>query len=185
MSDLVKQFMEDSSVTDVTGPELLDITTLAQNQLDWENRIIQLESDLEHAKEAHRNICEYLLPEAMATCGMKEFKMLSGAKITVKEDVFASIRKDFIQQAVGWLDDNGLGGIVKDQVAVDFGRGELDSSGKLLEFCKANGMSASEKLSVHPMTLKATVKEMQAKGVEFPDEFFSVGPIRKAIIKVK
>jgi hypothetical protein len=33
------------------------------------------------------------------------------------------------------------------------------------------------------MTLKATCKEQLAKGVEFPEEFFSTGPIKKALIK--
>jgi len=185
MSNLIQEFIKDGSVTEVNSEELLDISTLAQNQLDWEGTIAQLETDLVHAKESLRQIQEFLLPEAMAAIGMKEFKLANGAKITVKDDVFASIRKDFINQAVEWLAAQGLGGIVKDQVAVDFGRGEFNNVSELMVFCKANGFNASEKLSVHPQTLKATVREQLAKGVEFPEEFFSVGPLKKSIIKLK
>ena len=185
MSDLMKEFMKDSGDVTVTNDELINISKLAQDQQDWEAKVKQLETDLEHAKDALRNIQEYLLPEAMLTVGMSEFKLSSGAKITIKDDIYASIRKDFMNGAVTWLDENGLGGIVKDQVNVDFGRGEFDNVSELLEFCKANNLNASEKLSVHPQTLKATVKEQLSRGIEFPEEFFSIAPVKKAIIKAK
>lgn len=184
-TDLTKMFAADAEQPVANNTELQEISKLAQDQLDWENRIKQLETDIDHAKEALRNIQEHLLPEALLSVGMSEFKLANGYKITVKEDVYASIRKDFMNQAVEWLDANGLGGIVKDQVAVDFGRGEFDNVAELLAFCSENGLNACEKLSVHPMTLKGTVKEMMGKGVEFPEEFFSTGPLRKAIIKTR
>lgn len=185
MSDLMKMFMNDTEVTEINNGELNEISELANDQLELEKRVAMLEGHLSDAKEELRNIQEYLLPEAMGAVGMAEFKLANGYKITVKEDVYASIRKDYVDNAVAWLDANGLGGIVKDQVAVDFARGEFSDVTELLEFCRNNGLQASEKLSVHPMTLKATVKEMRAKGMQFPEEFFSVGPVRKSVIKTK
>ena len=184
MSNLMEQFLADA-VADPNDKELAIISKLAQDQLDWEKRIDQLETDLEHAKDSLRQIQEHLLPEAMATVGMSEFKLLSGAKITVKDDVYASVRKDYIVSAVGWLDSAGLGDIVKDKVDVNFGRGESDKAKSLLDYCKENGFTASETLSIHPQTLKATVKEQLARGVEFPEEYFSIAPVRKAVIKAK
>ena len=185
MSNLLEEFLKDAEVTDVTSDSLLDISTLAQNQMEWELRVLQLETDLEHAKEALKQIQENLLPEAMLTVGMKTFTLANGGKITIKEDIFASIRKECLGQAVNWLDENGLGGIVKDQVNVDFGRGELSDTKMLLDFCKDAGFNASEKLSVHSQTLKATIKEQMAKGVQFPEEFFSVMPFKKSVIKTR
>jgi len=185
MSDLSKLFKEDVATVEAKNDELLNISRLAQEQLEWEASVKQCEVDLDHAKEALRNIQEYLLPEAMLAIGMSEFKLSNGAKITIRSDVYASVRKDFMQQAVEWLDANQLGGIVKDQVAVEFGRGEFESVKELMEFCKATGLNANEKLSIHPSTLKATVKEQMARGVEFPEEFFSVGPLNKTVIKTK
>lgn len=182
LDEVMSKFMNDN-VDMPKDNELDEISKLAKEQLSWEEKIIQLETDLDHAKESLKQIQEFLLPEAMMNVGMMEFKMANGSKITIKDDVYASIRKDFINQAVGWLNSVGLGDIVKDQVSVDFGRGE--SAQELIEFCKKHKLSASEKLSVHPSTLKATVKEMLAKGVEFPDEFFSIAPVKKAIIKSK
>jgi len=54
-----------------------------------------------------------------------------------------------------------------------------------MDYCKDAGVNASEKLSVHPSTLKALVKEQMAKGIEFPETFFSVASIRKSVIKTK
>lgn len=185
MTNLSKLFKEDMASVEATNDELLNISQLVKDQQELEERVAQCEADLEASKEALRNIQEYLLPEAMLSIGMSEFKLSNGTKITIKNDVYASVRKDFIGDAVAWLDENGLGGIVKDQVAVDFGRGEFDNVSELLKFCRTNGLNANEKLSIHPSTLKATVKEQMANGLEFPEEYFSIAPIKKSIIKSK
>lgn len=185
MANLLENMMKDSVSINANNEELTEISKLANEQRDWEKRIQQLDYDLEQAKDALKQIQEFLLPEAMLNVGMSEFKLSDGSKITVKEDVYASIRKDFIGAAVDWLDANGLGDIVKDKVETSFGRGESDKAKTLLEYCRENGFNASENMSVHPSTLKATVKEQMAHGVEFPEEFFSIAPVRKAIIKSK
>ena len=184
-NDLMNQFLADATAVSATTNELGDISKLAQDQRDWENKIIQLTSDLDAAKEALRQIQEFLLPEAMAAIGMTEFKMLDGSKITIREDVYASIRKDYIHNAVAWLDSVGLGDVVKNEVSVNFGRGESDAAYDLIDYCKEHGYNAGQKESVHPQTLKALVKEQLARGVEFPEEYFSIAPVKKAIIKTK
>ena len=181
----MEQFMQDAEIDDLTNDELSAISNLAQQQKNIEMDIFSLETDLIHAKEALRQIQEFLLPEAMAKVGMSEFKLVDGSKITIKDDVYASIRKDKIPEAVAWLDSIGLGDIVKDKIDINFGRGESAKASAFLEYCRSNGYQASETLSVHPQTLKATVKEQMSKGIEFPEDFFSTGPLRKAIIKSK
>lgn len=185
--DLAQMMSKDAESVDViiSDTAIQTISSLALQQLDLEGKITQLAVDLEHAKDALRQIQEYLLPEAMVSAGMSEFKLVNGSKITIKNDVYASIRKDFIDDAVKWLDENGLGDIVKDKVAVDFGRGEVESAKELIEFCEEHGYRANETLSVHPSTLKATVKEQMSKGIQFPEQFFSIAPISKSIIKAK
>lgn len=185
--DLAQMMSEDAKKVDVkiSDANLQTISTLASQQLEWEANISQLTVDLGHATDALRQIQEYLLPEAMVSVGMSEFKLANGSKITIKDDIFASIRKDYTESAVSWLDSNGLGDIVKDKININFGRGESEEARKVIEFCKANGYDAGETLSVHPQTLKATIKEQMSRGVQFPEEFFSIAPVRKAIIKAK
>jgi hypothetical protein len=142
-----------------TGVELAELSQLAERQLYYEGLIVETENKLAELKEQLRLVQEVYIPDTMDAIGMSEFKLGNGYKLTIKRDVFASIRKDFVSQAVSWLDSNGLGGIVKDEVKVNFGRGELDDVKHLLDFCNSNGLTAEEKLSVHPMTLKATVNK--------------------------
>jgi hypothetical protein len=179
---LADEFMKDMQA----APKDLELTELAQmaeRQLFLESRVKEIEELLSNTQEELRLVAEVHIPETMAAIGMKKFTLSTGYSITIKEDVFASIRKDFIDNAVSWLDANGLGDIVKDEVKVNFGRGEMIQSEKLMNHCKNMGWNASEKMSVHPMTLKATVKEQLAKGIQFPEEFFSIGPVTKSVIK--
>lgn len=184
MSNLTEEFLKDA--TDApTNTELAEIAQLAEQQMVLESDIKRLTEELDAAKEELRNVQEVLLPEAMATVGMSQFTLACGAKVTVKEDVYASIRADFVSNAVAWLDANGLGDIVKDDVSVKFGRGDSAKAAAVVDFCQRAGYNVMEKMSVHPQTLKATVKEQLARGVQFPEEFFSINPVKKSTIKFK
>lgn len=182
--NLMEQFLEDSvSVPSVTDTELTEISRLAEEQLRLEALVTQLEANLAEQKETLRHVSEFLLPEAMAAVGMSEFKLKNGFKITVKDDVAASIKKEFTGCAVDWLDSNGFGDIVKDQIQINLARGQLDAAEAIMEYCRMQGHTAEEKFSVHPQTLKAFVKEQMAHGVEFPEQYFSIYSYRKAAIK--
>lgn len=183
MSDLMKQFLEDANTAAPTSDELVELSKLAERQIELENEVKYLEDVIAKTKERLRIVQENHIPEAMAAIGMKKFTLSNGYSITVKEDVYASIRKDFFNDAISWLNDNGLGGIVKDEIAVDFGKGNHDDLIALVDYCNKQGFSATEKVSVHSQTLKATVKEQMCRGVQFPEEFFSIAPVNKAVIK--
>ena len=184
MTDVMSEIMLEG-LPAPTNTELEEVSNLAEKQLYLEQEIETIELNLSDVKDKLRMIQENLLPEAMLACGMEEFKMENGLKIKIKSDIHSSIRKDFVIDAMRWLDEHELGGIIKSQVDVAFARGEAVKSHQLVEYCKAAGFNVSEKESVHPSTLKATVKEQMARGVEFPDEFFSIYSSRKAEIKLK
>lgn len=183
-NELQKMFEQDSvSINAPTTGEMKDLQELVDAQTMLEEQIKKVEEYLAEVKEKLLGIQTVAIPNLMDEIGIKEFKLNNGKKVTVREDVRASIRKDFVSDAVRWLDEHGLGGIVKDEVKANFARGELERVRELLAFCAENNIAADEKLSVHPQTLKATVKEQMAKGVEFPEAFFSIFPDRKSIIK--
>lgn len=184
MSELIEEFLKDAEEMP-NNDELSSISELAERQLHLELTVKGVETRLAELKEELREVQEVLLPEAMATVGMSEFKLSNGNKITIKDDVYASIRADYISDAVQWLDAMGLGDIVKDDVTVKFGRGDATKAAAVVEFCQQNGYNVNEKLSVHPQTLKAVVKEQLARGIQFPDEYFSVNPVKKAVIRTK
>lgn len=163
--------------------ELANITQLAELQLAQQVIVSQLEQQLKEANEKLRNLAERVLPDAMTAVGMTEFKLLDGNKITIKDEVMCSIRSGFEHSAAGWLEERGLGDVVKDEVKINLGRGEANLAKEFLDLAEQHGVAASEKLGVHPATLKALVKEQLAQGVEFPEECFSVHQYKKAVIK--
>lgn len=177
--------MSDSSVSAPNNKELTELSDLAKQQLQLMDEIATVEQTLEALKEQLKHVQESTLPDLMLSLGMSEFRLNNGYRITVKPDIYASIRADKITHAVDWLDEQGLGDVVKDDVTVKFGRGEAEQAKILLAFCRNHKFNAGEKLSVHPQTLKALIKEQLAKGIEFPDEYFSIAALNKAIIHKK
>ena len=86
-------------------------------------------------------------------------------------------------QCFHWLEENGLGDIIKNTVSANFGRGEDESAKTLMNSLEKEGYSLMQKKWVEPMTLKAVIKEQVEKGSDLPLDTFNVYVGRK--IKVK
>lgn len=166
-----------------TNDELSQVHQLAVQQLHLQEEVAHLEAELASAKERLERIQNVALPEAMLSLGLSKFTLTSGATVSIKEDVMASIKADYIDGAVAWLDKIGCGDVVKDEIKVNLSRGEAELAARFMALAYALNVKATEKLSVHPQTLKALVKEQRTKGVVFPDALFSIFDFRKAIIK--
>lgn len=165
--------------------EVKEIAALAERQLEQQAEVEHLEEFLKKAQAALRQTREVDLPNAMQQAGVSEIKLPTGEKITIKEDVYASIPKDERGElAYAWLRDNGFGDVIKNEVKVAFGRGEEEQAAALLAECKVNGWNnASFAATVHSSTLKALIREQLAKGADFPLELFGAQPVTKAVIK--
>lgn len=165
--------------------EVKEIAALAERQLEQERDVRVAAHHLEIAQIALRRTQEVDLPNAMQQAGVSEIKLPTGEKITIKDDVYASIPKDERGElAYAWLRDNGFGDVIKNEVKVAFGRGEEEQVAALLAECKVNGWNnASLAATVHSSTLKALIREQLAKGNDFPMELFGAIPVSKAVIK--
>lgn len=184
--DLEKMFSEDAGQEEEASIENLgQLSKLAKTQLMMEAEVRVIEQELANANERLKNVREVDIPNLMAEMGIKSFTLDTGAKITIKQDIFASIRKENVDQALAFVDSIGLGGIIKDDVAVKFGKGDSEKAKQLTDFCKEQQFNFTEKLHIHPQTLKATIKEQMEKGVQFPEEYFSIHPFNKSVIKTK
>lgn len=168
-----------------SNAEIFEISALAERQLACEIRVQALGEQLKQANEALRQVQEVDLPAAMAQAGVSEIKLPSGEKVTIKEDVYASIPKDERHhEAMDWLREHDFGDVIKNEVKVAFGKGEEDQARALIAELNANGWknyTAGE--TVHSQTLKALIREQLAKGKDFPMELFGAGPVTKAVIK--
>ena len=77
-----------------------------------------------------------------------------------------------MESAYNWLRENGLGDIIKSEVAVRFGKGEDNEAERLLNLAVQEGYVPSQRSKVEPMTLKALYRERIEAGLDMPSEFF-------------
>lgn len=181
-SAILDDILGDETILEASDNDLQTISVLAKRQRELEDKVLDLEGQLATEKEALRNIQEKALPDAMTSVGMVEFVMEDGYKVKVKDDVSAGIRAGMAESATEWLDKQGLGDIIKDDVIISFGKGERQQATDLMLRLLGDGLNATEKLNVHSQTLKATVKEQLEKGIEFPTELFNVYQYKKTVI---
>jgi len=168
-----------------SNAEVTEIAALAELQLKRQEIVETLEQHLKEAQANLRQVQEVDLPNAMQQAGVSEIKLPSGEKITIKDDVYASIPKDErYHEAMDWLRDHGFGDVIKNEVKVAFGKGEEDQAAALMAELNANGWkNYTSAVTVHASTLKALIREQLAKGADFPLELFGAMPVSKAVIK--
>ena len=168
---------ESDAVTEIDQNKFKSVAELLREQLKLEELIESMEETVKINKEHLRKLSGETIPEKMAELGMTATEMYDGSKVQVVEDIYVSIPKD-AEKSRGcyqWLTDNGLGDIIKNQVGMAFGMGEREPAEKLQEFIKETlGFIPEVKTSVHPSTLKATIKKWHQEGRSVPDNTFSL-----------
>jgi hypothetical protein len=141
-----------------------EMTSAAGKLVEAEAATESAEAALKEAKEKERILREETLPGMMQELGVQEMVLSDGNKIKVAQEVYASVPVHRKEEAWAWLEKNGYGGLIKTEVAIPFGKGDLEKAQELLdnlasEFGITNGVLSRD---VHAMTLKAFLKERLA-----------------------
>ncbi len=170
-------------MSNIKDDQLKTVSNLAEYQLILENKIKQAEEDLSTLKEQYKQVSQTDLPEALAETGLSEIKLTDGSKISVQQFYNASIPKDNVDEAFAWLRNNGHADLIKNTVACSFGRGEDGDAKVLKEELTKIGVSYTEKVGVHPQTLKAFVREQVESGQNLPLDLLGVYIGQKTVIK--
>ena len=90
----------------VVGIEV--VTAIGNKLIKKKKNLMEEEERLKILKAQIREIEEKELPDAMASCnGMTRFDLEDGSQISVKDDIFCSIRADVKADALKWLEENG------------------------------------------------------------------------------
>ena len=142
--------------------EKTDIQTLAsycQELQQKEDEISSLEDLLKKKKQEADKIGSEIIPNMLAEQGLASLKLAVGSSIDVRKSYNCTIKKDEMESAYNWLRENGLGDIIKNEVAVQFGKGEDNKAEQLLNLAVQEGYEPSQKQKVEPMTLKALFRE--------------------------
>lgn len=121
------------------------------------------------------------LPDMLKNLGIKDFTLMSGAKIALYDIISASITDENREEAHAWLRAHNHGDIIKNNLTLTFGKGEDEIAKNLTTYLlrmrsegdtKFGDMQLKE--AVHPQTLKAFVKGQLTEGKEFPGQLFKL-----------
>lgn len=176
-------FEADAKALSVENNSLSGVAELAKQALSLESQIEDMEKVLGELKESLRNLTDERIPDALREIGMTKFEMTDGSVIEVKPFYSASIPADRRGEAYEWLRAHGYDDIIKNTVSVQFGRGEDDAAGELINSIRKQGLLPDQAEKIESQTLKAWVREMVEQGTEFPTELFGAYTGFKAKIK--
>ena len=155
--------------------DLSGLSKLIQRQLNLDSEIENMEETIKEMKRERDLLSQETIPTKMQELGINETTMKDGSKVTVKEGFHCRIPKAKEEEALQYLKEEGLGDIIKNQVSTSFGTGEDNMAGDLAGYIESNfGITPDVKKSVHPSTLKATLKKRHEEGLTDPDDLFGI-----------
>ena len=155
--------------------DLSGLSKLIQRQLNLDSDIENMEETIKEMKRERDILSCETIPTKMQELGINETTMKDGSKVTVKEGFHCRIPKAKEEEALQYLKEEGLGDIIKNQVSTSFGTGEDNMAGDLAGYIEQNfGITPDVKKSVHPSTLKATLKKRHEEGLTDPDDLFGI-----------
>ena len=161
---------------------LARISSLAQQQIELEDKLAAAEERVKEIKQSLRQVSEVDLPEAMESVEMEEFKLADGSKVKVGVAYYASISEKNTKKAFAWLRKHGFDGLIKHDVTINFAKGEEEKAKKALFQIQKFGWRHKDKETVHPMTLRGFVREQIEEGRNIPLDVFGVERVRSAKI---
>ena len=167
-------------------------TSGIQSLADQVERLVALqerlelqETNMKNTKKELDHLSGEVIPTMMSEMGLSHLKLIDGSSVDVKPNYSASITIANKDAAFGWLRENNLGDIIKNEISVSFGRNEDNKAADYAALAEGQGYQPQQKLKVEPMTLKALVRERIEAGKEMPTEIFNVFVGNKTTIKRK
>lgn len=157
--------------------EKTDIQSLSiqvDKLLDLEEQLKRSEEHTKNLKTMYDKISSEVIPNILAEQGLQSLKLADGTVLEVNKKYSCTLPKDPQKKeaAYKWLREQGLEDIIKNEVAVTFGRGEDNKAEELLSLAASKGFEPQQKSKVEPMTLKALYRERVEAGLDMPPDLF-------------
>lgn len=185
MSGLFDEMEADASAFDEVkteaGAKLSDLIREAQRQSALQE---EHEQGAKDAKKEYHRITRELIPAEMEAMGLERVDV-DGNSISLQQFVYASIPATRKEEAFHFLRSIGEDDIIKNEVVVQFGRGQDNQAGAFFDDCSQQGLDPAQKQSIHPMTLKGWLKTRMEQGQETDLDLFGAYVGTEAKIKRK
>lgn len=161
-----------------TAEQSHSLTSAARRLVEVERAIGEHEIHLEALRAERRTLAEETLPTLMDTAGQDRIGLPeAGVDIELKPYYSASLPKDpdARRLAFDWLIANGHGDLIKDEISVEFGRGEHNAARSVAAAIEEQlvrmemlDKPVKQDMTVHHMTLGAFVRERTEAGESLP-----------------
>lgn len=185
MSDILNDiFDEADALSSVDTDKGKTLSNLVRQLRNLEDQIADSETHIKALKVEKHKLSTELIPSLMAEMGTERIDV-DGVAVTVKPIVHASIPEDRREEAFRWLRQNGHEDIIKNDVVLSFGKGQDNVVKSLIADLGNRGFDPAHKVHVHPMTLKAFVREQMEKGSAIDLDLFGAYVLNTAEIRRK
>jgi len=172
MSDIFEDHFDESGALDSISTETTkNLSNLVRQLRVVEQEVEDAETHLKSLKQERQKLSTQMIPDLMDEMGVERVDV-DGLTVTKKQIVAASIPVENKQEAFAWLRVRGLDDIIKNDVSCSFGRGQDNMAKDAMATLSERGLSPSLKTHVHPMTLKAFVKDRVESGDEIDLDLF-------------
>lgn len=182
-NDMAAQFEKDAKGDEKKLPsnkQLKELGVMTNRLADLELEAVRIEEDLAGKKKEIAELGTRKIPDLFDEFGLSKLTLTDGTVITIKRSYAATITEAKRAECYKWLRKNKFGSLIKHQVTTNLKKGEAKEAKQLNALIKKLGLTSADKQTVAANTLKAFVKEQIEAGNDFPQELFSVFPIRIA-----
>ena len=156
-----------------TQEQLNAVAELARQQVELEQQIEEAQQRVKDLEKQHRAIAEQKLPDLLTEAGLSTIGLSDGTQVRVDTKLYCSVPKTRKKWVADWLEQNGHGALVQEDVHVPFERGQKEQVQALVQILEQYGFdrySVSE--DVNTARLKSLLNELLEAGENPPLEEF-------------
>jgi len=176
-------FLKTKDVEDAEGiglSEMEQLATLIRAYDEYAAHVAEIEEQLNIAKKTFNRISMEEIPNFLLSHGVTEMKLTDGRKVTVKEDISATVTDDKAFKT--FLLERNETDIIKVNCA--FAKMEAEQMTKLMDFLMDNDYDFDAKEDIHHQTKKAYFKALiKQLGRDNLPEFVNIFDLRTTKIK--
>jgi hypothetical protein len=177
-------FDEADALNKVEHGASVNLSRLVRHLRHVDTQIAEAEENLKLMKQERQKLTVELIPGLMDEMGIERVDV-DGVSVVRKLIVSASIPEEKRVAAFGWLRDNHLDDIIKNDVVLSFGKGEDNVAKHAVGLLRDQGFDPDVKTHIHPQTLKAFVKERVESGKPIDLDLFGAYVVNAAEIRRK
>ena len=176
----------DQKIKDIDTEGLSDIGALCKKLVEARKEKAMHEKAVEDTTEGIQSLSE-TIGTYLKEKNLTSFKLTDGSSVEYNEKLRANIKRENIREAYEFIRTEGAGDLIKNEIKMQFGKGQDQDAEEFKTFLKDKGLVPMEKQGIAWNTLDAwcreTIEKYAAQGKAFPEEVFGI--FRYHDVKIK